>query len=197
MITPRTRTLAAVLAAATTLAPPSLAAAAPGPWSQDGSAEAVTLRTRARTSAAEGPAEAENARGIVYQQDPAAPEPPAPQVPTPAATRPAEGDVVVHFREEDFRRSYELERIAKRGRSFFAPGVVLTTIGTLFVIGALAGVATDANPVSGGVLAGSLAISAAGWPLLVIGVRMRKHPERYLKARRTAAIAPGGLTVRF
>lgn len=202
MITPRTRTFAAMLATAATLASSTLAAAAPSPWSQDGSTEAATLRARARVPVAEGPADAENARGIVYQQDPTAPPAPAPaapapETPAPPATQPAESDVVIHFREEDFRRSYELERIAKRGRSFFGPGVVLTTVGTLLVIGAIAGIADEANAVTGGLLAGSLAISAVGWPLLVVGVRMRKHPERYLEERRTASIAPGGLTVRF
>ena len=198
MITPRTRKFAAVIATAATLGSPTLAAAAPGSWSPDGSAEAATLRARARKPVAEGPAGAEDARGIVYQQDPSAPAPetPPPETPTPEATLP-EDDVVIHFREEDFLRSYELERIAKRGRSFFVPGVVLTTLGTILVIGAIAGIAEEANPVTGGLLAGSLAMSAVGWPLLVVGVRMRKHPERYLKNRRTASLAPGGFTLRF
>jgi hypothetical protein len=195
-MTPRIRIFAATIATAATLGTSTIASAAPGTWSRDGSAEAATLRARASKPVAEGPAGAEDARGIVYQPDA---ETPMPETPTPApeVTQPAEEDVVIHFREEDFLRSYELERIAKRGRSFFVPGVVLTTLGTILVICSIAGIAEEANGVTGGLLAGSLAMSAIGWPLLVVGVRMRKHPERYLKNRRTATLAPGGLTLRF
>jgi hypothetical protein len=162
-------------------------------WSPDGSAEAATLRARAQTRAVADASASDDTRGMGYVVDPSVPSPPPPAAPI---EQPADDDVT-NFDGNDFRRNYELEKIAKRGRSFFVPGVVLTTLGTIFVIGALAGIADEANPVTGGLLGGSLALSAIGWPLLVVGVKMRKHPERYVKDRRTATLSPGGFTVRF
>jgi hypothetical protein len=163
-------------------------------WSRDGSAEAATLRARAQTRAAADASASDNTRGMGYVVDPNAPAPPPPPGPI---EQPADDDDITNFDGNDFRRNYELEKIAKRGRSFFVPGVVLTTLGTILVIGSIAGIAQEANAVTGGLLGGSLAMSAIGWPLLVVGVKMRKHPDRYVKDRRTATLSPGGLTMRF
>lgn len=176
-----------------TLTAIALVMAQPTSWSRDGSAEAATLRARAQTRAVADASASEDTRGMGYVVDPSVPSPPPPPAPI---EQPADDDVT-NFDGDDFRRNYELEKIAKRGRSFFVPGVVLTTLGTILVIGAIAGIAEEANPITGGLLGGSLAMSAIGWPLLVVGVKMRKHPERYVKDRRTATLSPGGFTMRF
>lgn len=177
--------------------------AQPTSWSRDGSAEAAALRARAETQAAAEGGASDNTRGMEYRVDPAEPSPaPAPEpapgvidIGPPPAELPA--DDVTNFDANDFHRNYELEKIAKRGRSFFVPGVVLSTLGTIMVLGAIGGIATEVNPITGGLLGGSVALAAIGWPLLVVGVRMRKHPEKYVKDRRTAAVSPGGFTLRF
>jgi hypothetical protein len=199
---------------------PAVAARRGGPWSPDGSAEAATLRADARSQAQRGATQTEGARGVAYvKQDAgdaafsaiAGTETVAPvdvgPAPATAGTVPAEVGppapaidpaLTPSVDPEMLQRRYELERIAKRGRSFFIPGIVLTTLGTIVLIGGIAGLAKEANAVTGTLTGVSAAIAATGWPLLIVGVRMRKHPERYLgRSRAQAKLAPTGLVVRF
>ena len=183
-------------------------AAAPAPTASssasDGAAEAATLRelaTRERNAQLD---DAGGTRGIVY--DPTAvPEGPGftvdagdePSTPVTAQDLPA-GPTRIDSHE--LERNYDLERIAKRGRSMVIPGVVFTTLGTILTIGAIGGMAAAAKQDKGmlpmGIMFGvSAAMLATGVPLLVVGVRMRKHPERYHRAR--ASLGPGGVLVRF
>jgi hypothetical protein len=179
------------------------------PWSADGSAEAAALRAQALQHGQFDRAAAAGQRGLVFQQStgqtgaaapqygviaatPGAPPPPgggvvpAPDVPEPDV--PSVGDL---------ERSYKLEQVKKRGRAMFIPGVVFGTLGTILVIGAIAGMASEVNGVTGGLLGGSLALCGVGYPLLFVGVHMRKHPDKYVRDGAQAAVSPTGLVVRF
>lgn len=180
-------------------------AAAPAPPTNDGSTEAATLRELASRERDAQIGEAGGTRGIVY--DPGTvPEGPgfdvdAGEEPTEPVTAKDLPPGPTRIDAGELEHNYELERIAKRGRSMFIPGVVLTTLGTILTIGAIAGLGAAAKknedmlPI-GIVFGVSAATLATGVPLLVIGLRMRKHPERY-NSRARASLGPGGVLVRF
>lgn len=207
------RTLSTVVGLLLVIPQPALAArrgAPAGSWSQDGSAEAATLRNTAHAQSIAQGSGAAGQRGVTYSKEDIAdvgPTPIAAVNPTaPAVTQPADTPAVVpgpasvapSVDPAALQRRYDLERIAKRGRSFFIPGVVLATLGTIVLVGGVVGLAKEPNGVTGGITGASLALAGIGWPLLVIGVRMRKHPDRYLdRTRAQASLAPTGLTLRF
>ncbi|MBC8074415.1 MAG: hypothetical protein IAG13_39210, partial [Deltaproteobacteria bacterium] len=173
-----------------------------------GSAEAAVLRQEARTEQRDQNTVGSGARGASYVKQtegdaafagvaadptltPVASEPAAPADVGPALPEPSIDPAAL-------QRRYDLERIAKRGRSYFIPGVVLTTLGTICLVSGLITLAKYQTAGLGGFIGASAAVSAVGWPLLIMGVRLRKHPERYLdKVRGSASIAPTGFTLRF
>ncbi|MBL8948254.1 MAG: hypothetical protein JNK45_34085 [Myxococcales bacterium] len=165
-------------------------------WSDDGTAEAAALRARASARGHDELAATVGTRGVTYEKNVFADTPP----PGPATRTVGPGlppDDGPSIDVDDIRRTAELERIAKRGRSFFIPGIVLSTLGTIFVIGGIAGMAKDANGVTVGLTLGSATLAAIGYPLMFVGVKMRRHPEKYLGRRVQARIAPTGLSLRF
>lgn len=176
----------------------SVAIAAPpaGEWSDDGSAEAASLRRRVEAHDAAQAEREVGTRGLVFVADPntpgsVAPGPPQTGAPMRDASPPAgEPGVVVG----DLTRQAELERIIRKGRRLFIPGIVLATLGTIGAIGGIAGVAEKPNPATGGFLGASLALAAIGWPIAVVGIHKRRHPEKYL---RTVALSPTGFALRF
>lgn len=194
----------AVVVLAVTMATPQVAAArvqAPT-WSEDGSAEAAALRARASARGRDELAATVGTRGVTYEKNVfAATEPVGPEPAglggghTGGPDRPPDDGPSIDV--DDIRRTAELERIAKRGRSFFIPGVVLSTLGTIFFIGGIAGMAKDANGVTVGLTLGSATLAAIGYPLMFVGVKMRRHPEKYLGRRAQARIAPTGFSLRF
>jgi hypothetical protein len=170
-------------------------AAPPGEWSEDGSAEAALLRKRVEEHDAARAERELGTRGLVLVTDPAAStvtpqpgQPPGTDVPPPRDDTPG-------VQVDQLTRQAEIERIVRGGRRLFIPGIVLATIGTIFTIGAIAGIAKEANAATGGLLGGSLAVSAIGWPMAVVGIRRRRHPEKFLG--RGVALGPGGFTLRF
>lgn len=202
--TPPTFGRCAIVVLAVATATPQIAAArgqAPT-WSDDGSAEASALRTRARARGRDELAATVGTRGVSYEKnvfaatEPVGPEPavlPAGHTGGPDRL-PDDGPSID---VDDIRRTAELERIAKRGRSFFIPGIVLSTLGTIIVIGGIAGMAKDANGATVGLTLGSATLAAIGYPLMFVGVKMRRHPEKYLGRRAQARIGPTGLSLRF
>lgn len=184
--------IAVVLSAA--LAPP---VAPSSGWSEDGSAEAAMLRQRVEAHDAAQTEKELGQRGLVFVGDPGAtgpigtPTTPGTDTPTPDDPRRGESPGVV---VGDLTRQAELERIVRKGRRLFIPGIVLATLGTILSIGGIVGVAKDPNPASGGFLGASLALSAIGWPMAIVGIHKRRHPEKYL---RNVALSPTGFAVRF
>ena len=176
----------------------SLAIAAPpsGEWSEDGSAEAALLRQRVEAHDAARAEQELGTRGLVFVGGT------DPGTTTSTTTQPADttqtdqpADHTQGVEIDQLRRQAEIERIVRGGRRLFIPGIVLATIGTIITIGAIAGIAKDANAITGGLLGSSLAISAIGWPMAVAGIRRRRHPEKFLS--RSVAITAGGFAVRF
>lgn len=162
-------------------------------WSDDGSAEAAALQRRV---AAHDEAEVRREvgeRGFVFvPQDPGgAATPGTPTTPGTDVPPPEPGVVI-----GDLERQAEIERIVRKGRRLFIPGIVLSTLGTIFTIGGIAGVAKQPSAASGGFLGASLVIAAIGWPMAIAGIRRRRHPEKFLRPE-LAAVGPGGFAVRF
>jgi hypothetical protein len=183
---------------------PQVAAARvqPPTWSEDGSAEASALRARARARGRDELAATVGTRGVTYEKNVFAGTESvgpgfgvAPGGLTAGPDRPPDDGPSIDV--DDIRRTAELERIAKRGRSYFIPGIVLSTLGTIFVIGGIAGMAKEANGATVGLTLGSATLAAIGYPLMFVGVKMRRHPEKYLGRRAQARIAPTGLSLRF
>lgn len=197
-----------------TLLMPHVSVAAPAgspQWSPDGSAEAAALTARASARGRDELAATVGTRGVTYEKnvftvdatdasgggsadassDVSGGTAVGPELPPDRPEDDASIDV------DDMRRSAELERIAKRGRSFFIPGIVFSTLGTIFVIGGIAGMAKSANGATIGITVGAVGFAAIGYPLMFAGVRMRKHPEKYLDRRAQARIAPTGISLRF
>lgn len=186
-----------VVAIAAALVPQVAAAGARAPtWSDDGTAEAAALRARAAARGRDELAATVGTRGVTYEKNVFADTPaPGPASGTVGPDLPPDDGPSIDV--DDIRRTAELERIAKRGRSFFIPGIVLSTLGTIFVIGGIAGMAKEANGATIGLTLGSATLAAIGYPLMFVGVKMRKHPEKYLGRRAQARIAPTGLSLRF
>lgn len=169
----------------------TLVAPAPDPkWSEDGSAEAAALAKQVSAHDEAEVAREVGVRGLVFVEQPAADGGVTPP-PDPRVDVPSDPGVVIG----DLERQAEIERIIRKGRRLFIPGIVLSTLGTIFTIGSIAGLAKDANGVTGGLLAGSLVVSAIGWPMAVGGIRRRKHPEKFLG--RTASLGPTSIGFRF
>lgn len=178
----------AVLVSLTLVAP----AGDPG-WSEDGSTEAAALKQRVEAHDDAEVAQQVGERGLVFVEQSGTGGGPPPPGPVGDTLQDNGSDAGVVL--EDLERQAEIERIIRKGRRLFIPGIVLSTLGTIFTIGGIAGVAKQATPVSGGVLGASLAISAIGWPMAIAGIRRRKHPEKFL--RPVAAIGAGGIGFRF
>lgn len=184
---------AVVLCAA--LAPPASPSAE---WSDDGSAEAALLRKRVE---AHDDAEAEKElgqRGLVFRKQPGAtpmpgtPTEPGVDVPAPRDPIPVGDGPGVDVQK--LGRQADIERVVRQGRRLFIPGIVIATLGTIFTIGGIAGVAKQPTPASGGFLGASIALAAIGWPMAIVGIHKRRHPEKYL---RNVALSPTGFAVRF
>jgi hypothetical protein len=186
--------IAVVLSAA--LAPPASPSAE---WSDDGSAEAAMLRKRVEAHDA-AKAESElGQRGLVFIGDGtnggSTPDPGGGgtgQVDTPTPDDP--GRDVPGVVVGDLTRQAELERIVRKGRRLFMPGIILATIGTIFSVAGIVTIIKYPTPAVGGFLGVSLGISAVGWPIAVVGIHKRRHPEKYL---RNVSLSPTGLSLRF
>ncbi|HWB77688.1 MAG TPA: hypothetical protein VG755_22130 [Nannocystaceae bacterium] len=161
-------------------------------WSQDGTAEAAALRRRVEAHDDAAAEKELGTRGLVFIANPDAPGGTTPGTPTLPGER---TDDTPHVALDDLQRQADLERIVRKGRRLFIPGIVLATLGTILTIGGIAGVAKQPNAASGGFFGASAAIAAIGWPLAVAGIRRRRHPEKFLHT--SVAIAPGGIVLRF
>lgn len=161
-------------------------------WSQDGTAEAAALRRRVEAHD-DAAAERElGTRGLVFVADPSQPSGgTTPAQPGDTPTQPGE----IHVAVDDLQRQADLERIVRKGRRLFIPGIVIATLGTIFTIGGIAGLAKQPGPASGGFFGASAALAAIGWPIAVAGIRRRRHPEKFLHT--SVAVAPGGIVLRF
>lgn len=190
---PWASSIAVVLSAALAPAPTPSAG-----WSEDGSAEAAALRQRVEAHDAAQMESELGQRGLVFVGDPSDP---AGSTGTPLdgnATQPADngeppGPAVVKL--DDLQRQADIERIVRKGRRLFIPGIVLATLGTIFTLGAIAGLAKQPGAASGGFFGASAAIALIGWPMAIAGIRRRRHPEKFLD--RQVALTPGGFALRF
>lgn len=164
-------------------------------WSQDGTAEAAALRRRVEAHDDAAAEKELGTRGLVFIANPndqSGGTTPGPGTPTlPGETT----DDTPHVALDDLQRQADLERIVRKGRRLFIPGIVLATLGTILTIGGIAGLAKQPGAASGGFFGASAAIAAVGWPLAVAGIRRRRHPEKFLHT--SVAIAPGGIVLRF
>jgi hypothetical protein len=180
------------------LAPPA------GPsseWSDDGSAEAALLRKRVE---AHDQAQAEQElgqRGLKFIEgdggggapsDPGGGSPGQPDVPTPDDPGDSgPGGVAI----DDLQRRADIERVVRQGRRLFMPGIIIATLGTIFSVAGIATIIKYPTPAVGGFLGVSLGIAAIGWPIAVVGIHKRRHPEKYL--RNNVALSPTGFALRF
>lgn len=147
------------------------------------------LRGRAEAHDA-GEAERElGTRGLVFVATGGQDEPPDPGLPN-VDTPIDEPGVVIG----DLTTQAERERVIRQGRRLFIPGIVMATLGTILTVGGIAGVAKQPTTASGAFLGVSLAFAAIGWPMAVVGIHKRRHPEKYM---RSIAISPTGAVVRF
>lgn len=186
--------LALVLTVA--LAPPASPSAE---WSDDGSAEAEMLRKRVEAHDDAKAQQELGQRGLVFVEgggggaspDPGDGSPGRPDVPPPDDPGGGGGSGV---QLDDLARSAERERIVRKGRRLFIPGIVLATIGSIFSLAGIVTIVKYPTPAVGGFLGVSLAISAVGWPMAVVGIHKRRHPEKYM---RNVSLSPTGFAVRF
>ena len=71
---------------------------------------------------------------------------------------------------------------------------MLATLGTLIALPAAIVIIKHPNKVLGGLLGVSLGIAAIGWPMAVVGIRKRRHPEKFM---RNVSLSPTGVSLRF
>jgi hypothetical protein len=180
---------------------PNIALSAPPVRSEDGSAELEALQTLGDQPAlAVTEVETAEARGLEFEYGVALEgDVTGESNPTIASNADAGTDVV---------SGAEQSLVLRKARRTTLAGVWLTFAGVLIGPAFLAGAVTGANNgattpaiVLGTISGIGFGFLATGIPLIVRGVRMRKHPDRYVdfdhQPRFVITTSGGGLTLRF